>query len=183
MRVLSQELAIALEAFRNEIRQYTSPDGYDLFAHLQAHGHDPQALKALLTSHLQGQQFLFPDAPPRIKKWQNEPETNLVIVTVGTPEYQNFKLKLCPELDGLPRYIIGFNKGHWLAKQWANNTIHFDGADYNEALVVDDKASTFTPLAQAPANVRLMHILRPDAAYPQISPLKRVEVVSGLATI
>jgi hypothetical protein len=180
--VLYTELGIYPDKFREEVRRFTSETGYDLFGHLETLGFGTAAAELLLRDRLQGQDFMFPDARRLLDELLDREDLQVVFLTVGVDRYQQFKLSLLPEkYRQIPATVIGYNKGVWLMQLWEDGVLTYENETYEEAVVIDDKASTLLAMANAPASVQLVHVLRPEAKYQQRCDLDRVVTVSQLA--
>jgi hypothetical protein len=205
---IGKEFNVSPDDFRAEMTGLTTDgEGYDLAAHLGRRGWNNTAGITALKRQLRDPSFittaalqsgsndpepftgswLFPGAAALIAAYQASLHTDILIVTTGAPGYQQLKLSLCPELNGIPAHIMASNKGEWLAGLWQDGAIQIhgtdtplDGASYSAATVYDDKYTVLRKLANAPSNVQLIHVLRPRAKYPQSTGLGRVIELTSL---
>jgi len=110
-----------------------------------------------------GNSYLFPGATELARHLGRRRRTHSIIITTGSLPYQQFKLRLAPELSELPHQIIGDNKGEILQKQFSQaSAVEFNHRRYSRFILVDDKASALTPIAPHRRYV-LIHLLRPGA--------------------
>ncbi len=184
---IKTRLGIDQELFQSELEgKYHASNrpqgtGYDLFAHLQEHGIDPNIASEALYEALKGQSFLFADVPEFITRHKTPDSAQLIILTVGAERYQRFKLELCPELDNIPVTIIGYNKGQWLNERITEGELLLENQAYDSFVLIDDKSETFDPFATG-SNAQLYHIIRGGQAAA-ITPRRHVRVVSSLAEV
>lgn len=88
---------------------------YDMIAHLTAiFGADANTqLEEIRTKARKHTSFLFEDVQATLDALKEY--GTLSILTFGKEDYQRFKLSLCPQLEGIPAYIVQDAKGPHLA--------------------------------------------------------------------
>jgi beta-phosphoglucomutase-like phosphatase (HAD superfamily) len=159
-----------------------SGEGYDLLAHLEAHGVEPSLARATLLKELRGKEWLYPGTTELLAELKRL-GFEVTILTVGSSPFQELKRDCCQNLSPeLPFTTVGYNKGTYLATHWpAPNHLSLGGRVYTEALVVDDAADTFEALGERPDLIAIQLVNRPK--YPHASPLPWVQTVHELIEI
>src|ERR1700741_489375 len=93
-----------------------SDHSYDFFAHVRDLGLDKSEVSALLREKLGPTDYLYPDVLSFLKKHQSL-QTEILVVTVGVDDWQNFKLSFCPAINHLTQHVLHVHKGAHLASQ------------------------------------------------------------------
>jgi hypothetical protein len=152
---INRAFGIPVMKFRSE-RQDRRPsapgrlgdgEGYSTGKHLFEHYRidEAEALQNLSVQLDHETDWLYPGAIEMIQGLQEERGYTVVLVTVGAPGPQAFKITLAG-LSFLPFYTVEENKGIWLASQWPPKSFPFDGTHYDEAVVICDCPQTHQAL-------------------------------------
>jgi|GEM_PF-4954152 len=133
---------------------------------------DPEEVKSLATENLlaKGKDYVYPDAADFIRKLTQGGD-RVVLVTVGTHEYQQHKVTLSSLLQNLPLIVTREAKSKLFAKilQFGEQKTVLESEslkiEADRIYFVDDRAGTFD--GKLPTDNRFMPIrlVRQDAAY------------------
>jgi hypothetical protein len=143
--------------------------GYDPHAH---HGHllglSAHELDAIITHELGDANYLFPDADDWLQRHLHDPDTDLIIVTVGRPRYQELKFHHAPTVTPLRKIVVQTNKGRLihdhLAHRGGDYGLDFLDQPYETITLIDDAADTFTALGPTD-RITGIRIARPGEKY------------------
>lgn len=120
---------------------------------------------------MNGVDYLFSDVKPFIE-WHKSRGNQIVLITVGTHEYQEHKRSLVPLLQEFPIIITRDTKAHVLQKhldfgQNEGVQLTVDGQTYagDEALLIDDRAGTFKDEMPSDERLKCVRIKRADAEH------------------
>ena len=169
----------------------STSENFNPLEYLREQGITPETLMSQFDSFAKeqypsGVSYLFPGAPDLIAYLGRRHRTHCVIITTGTLEYQQFKLRLAPELSEIPIQIISDNKGEILQQQFNRaGGVVLGHRWYSRLVLVDDKASALTPLAPS-RRYTLIHVVRPNVKNqsksdrPDIVEINSLEQVRAL---
>jgi len=130
-----------------------------------------------------GTNYLFEGAPELVEYLRKRPCTQVLIMTTGTKQSQEFKIALCPELASLNHEIISENKGKVLQDKFEETgSITLRGRHFHHFVLVDDKASALMPIAAHKRRI-LIHILREDAKFQEHTGRSDIREVSALRQV
>jgi hypothetical protein len=175
--------------FESDIPQYSDPATgfYDFFKHAVAFtGLSHAQLDAQLEAGLRDPDYSFPDA----RRWVGAPRAageQIVILTVGGPDYQNLKFKHAPGLSRLPHHIINANKSALLAKAlWGQHrppyTVKYAPGRFDEIILIDDVATHLQHLPALPG-ISGIHLVRPDGKYSHIPAPSGIRTITNLGEL
>ena len=136
--------------------------------------------------------YLFPDVLEFIA-WNKQKGNPIVLITVGTHEYQTHKQQLIEALKNLPIIITRDTKANELKKRLSfdQDGVRIDGDDFSvradQAMLIDDRSGTFADTDVMPADERLelIRIRRKDVAYyedPTPAGVREIEKLTDLIT-
>lgn len=152
---------------------------------------DEEKIKEVALAKLSSNQknYLYEDVQDFINKVQANGD-HVVLVTVGTHEYQQHKLKLCPALDHLPVLITREPKSKLLGEVMNlsdPNKVVFHAPDKileaSEVFLIDDRAGTFDNDMPVDSRFHPVRIVRQDAAYSDQPTPSGVRQISKLSEI
>lgn len=176
-----EEFGIDTHVFRGELQRFYvsdpagSPIGHDIVAHFRSHmvnlddsNTQSRLVSRILSVHkrLTGHEnLLFADVAPAIARLKASGDTDIAIMTVNLERSYAFKLLLCGDiLNGVFALVVTVNKGVMMSQMWAD-TIVFNGAHYDTALVVDDHPEQIGAVINKP-NIHRLQLVRPGQKYP-----------------
>ena len=142
-----------------------------------------------LSSNLQD--YLFEDVVPFLE-WQKQQGNQVVLITVGTHEYQTHKVNLADELIQYPLIITRDSKSNVLTNhlrfienggvilQMEDITVEADNA-----VLIDDRAATFTDAIPMPndSRLKLVRIRRDGVEYSENKTPEGVSEIKTLAEL
>ena len=135
--------------------------------------------------------YLYPDVIPFLK-WHAEQNNPVVVITVGTHEYQTLKLSLADELAGFPRIITRESKARVLTDSLhfiENGGVLLKTDEFNieadNAILIDDRAGTFKDVIPMPDDSRLelVRIKRQDAAHSETETPEDIREIKALTEL
>jgi methionine salvage enolase-phosphatase E1 len=158
------------ESFNAAIATFTDPrtNIYDVFGHAQSQaGYSKQELIDLLEEKMPDDDYCFPDVAPWIKRHRTE-GVSLVILSVGTPEYQSLKFRRAPSCAHIPKHVVTDTKGDLLRPELKGQkrpyTISLAPGTFDEIFLVDDRTDHLEGL-QDIEGLTTVFVARPDGKY------------------
>jgi hypothetical protein len=156
-RVVEQEFGLDAAQFEANIPHYTLPAeiGYDFFDHIKAvTGQSANAVTRRIAHKLPRPDYAYPDVMPWLEHRRTAGDI-VIIVTVGQTGYQELKISYAPCLKGLPRLIVGQDKGLLLRHTLEGATdptdrLDIDPTQYRSITFIDDNPQTFYELGPHP---------------------------------
>lgn len=129
---------------------------------------EPAKVLPLVKRELKSDSYLYRDVAPFLERHSQD---RVVIITTGEIQFQAFKLELSPLLKRYRHEIIEErDKGAYMQERLEQRAQQLSlrgitpGEWFDELVLIDDRADTFTSLAKF-KNVTLIAIQREDAKY------------------
>ncbi len=114
--------------------------------------------------------YLFDDVEPFLD-WNKERGNPVVLITVGTKEYQDHKISLVPRLNDYPLIITQYSKSKILNESlsFLENKVELNFNDINisaeKVMLIDDRAGTFKDSMPTDPRMKLIRIKRLEAEH------------------
>ncbi len=114
--------------------------------------------------------YLFDDVEPFLD-WNKERGNPVVLITVGTKEYQDHKISLVPRLNDYPLIITQYSKSKILNESlsFLEDRVELNFDDINisaeKVMLIDDRAGTFKDSMPTDPRMKLIRIKRLEAEH------------------
>ena len=114
--------------------------------------------------------YLFDDVEPFLD-WNKERGNPVVLITVGTKEYQDHKISLVPRLNDYPLIITQYSKSKILNESlsFLENKVELNFNDINisaeKVMLIDERAGTFKDSMPTDPRMKLIRIKRLEAEH------------------
>lgn len=188
MHALQAKYSLDPIEFERTYTDYFDPEtgGYDPHAHHnKLLGITPDELDSVVSHSLSGRDYRFPDAA----SWMDDRDysrDDCVIITMGRPRYQALKFAHCSGIVHIEKIVMPRNKGIAV-----RNHLHhipqtpdlsiLDG-EYEQILLIDDSADTFTALGDEP-KITGIRLCRAGEKYSQIPSPPHVRQINSFGDL
>ena len=154
---------------------------------------DPNEIRAYADVELKNNEkdYLYPDVEPFLK-WHQKQGNEIVLITVGTHEYQTHKQSLSEALQQLPMIVTRQSKSKVINEhmQFIENSgvlLRYEGMNIeaDRAMLIDDRAGTFKDTLPLPDDPRLdlIRVVRDGAAHSDSPTPANVREIHGLSEL
>jgi hypothetical protein len=160
---------------------------YDFFEHAGAYtGMTRSQIIEHIKATIPDPDYTFPDSREWVAR-QRESDDAIVILTVGSRDYQNLKFTYAPSLGHLPYNVINANKSQFLHAELAGRqvppySVSFTPGSFDEIILIDDSAVHLQHLPSS-AGILGIHLVRPGGKYSHLSAPPGMRTISNLGEI